>query len=228
MADTLGHVTAELVKVLLVDDDALVRTGLRLMFGGAEDIAIVGEVGDGRDVLDAVSRLAPDVVIMDIRMPHVDGIEATRALSRLDGESPRVLVLTTFDADATVVEALRAGADGFLLKHSKPEQIVAAVRSAAAGEPVLSAEVTRTLITRVAGDVPQRDRRSLARQRLETLSDKERDVAREVVKGLSNAEIGSVLYMSAGTVKSYVSSALSKLGLTNRIQLALLAHDAEP
>ncbi|MGH8879177.1 MAG: response regulator [Stackebrandtia sp.] len=219
--------TAEAVKVLLVDDDALVRTGLRLMFGGAEDIAIVGEVSDGRDVLDAVSRLGPDVVLMDIRMPHVDGIEATRALSSRDREAPRVIVLTTFDADETVVEALRAGADGFLLKHSKPEQIVAAVRSAAAGEPVLSAEVTRTLISRVAGDGPARDRHTIARERLGILSDKERDVAREVAKGLSNADIGDDLFMSAGTVKSYVSSALSKLDLSNRIQLALLAHDAE-
>ncbi|ADD44704.1 two component transcriptional regulator, LuxR family [Stackebrandtia nassauensis DSM 44728] len=215
------------VKVLLVDDDALVRTGLRLMFGGASGIEIVGEIGDGRDVLDTVARLRPDVVLMDIRMPHVDGIAATRALSARDTETPRVIVLTTFDADGTVVEALRAGAAGFLLKHSKPEQIVAAVHAAAAGEPVLSAEVTRTLIARVAGDGADRNRRGRARERLAVLSDKERDVARAVAKGLSNSEIGQSLYLSSGTVKAYVSSALSKLDLTNRIQLALLAHDAE-
>lgn len=215
------------VKILLVDDDALVRTGLRLMFGGCDDIEVVGEVEDGREVLDAVSRLSPDVVLMDIRMPYVDGIAATRSLSARDAEQPRVLVLTTFDADATVVDALRAGAAGFLLKHSRPEQIIDAVRAAAAGEPVLSADVTRTLITRVAGDGADRNRRALARERLSALSDKERDVAREVARGLSNSEIGRGLYLSSGTVKAYVSSALSKLELSNRIQLALLAHDAE-
>jgi DNA-binding NarL/FixJ family response regulator len=218
-----------MIRVLLVDDDALVRTGLRLMFGGAPDIEVVGEAADGSDVADAVSRLRPDVVLMDVRMPVLDGIAATRAITARETHRPEVIVLTTFDADATVLSALRAGAAGFLVKHTPPERIVDAVRRAAAGEPVLSPTVARTLIDHVAGtdDRAAQTRREHARERLAELSERERDVAAAVAQGLSNSEIGARLFMSVGTVKAHISSALAKLGIDNRIQLALLAHDAE-
>ncbi|MFY1687381.1 response regulator [Plantactinospora sp. WMMB782] len=222
------------IRVLLVDDDALVRTGLRLMLGGAPDIEVVGEAADGADVADAVTRLRPDVVLMDVRMPLLDGIAATRAITARSGQRPEVIVLTTFDADATILDALRNGAAGFLVKHTPPEQIVDAVRRAAAGEPVLSPTVARTLIDHVAGVAPdrrpgQRDpdqRRQRARDRFGLLSERERAVAVAVAEGLSNGEIADRLFLSVGTVKAYVSSALAKLDLDNRIQLALLAHDA--
>lgn len=212
------------IRVLLVDDDPLVRTGLRLLLGGAGDIEVAGEVGDGTEVLDAVGRLAPDVVLMDIRMPLQDGIDATRALTRRGGGAPAVIVLTTFDTDANVLESIRAGAAGFLLKHTPPERIVDAVRRAAAGEPVLSPNVLQQLLAHVAGAAPVAQRR--AGDRLALLSEREREVAVAVARGWSNGEIAERLYLSVGTVKAHVSSALTKLDLTNRIQLALLAHDA--
>ncbi|MET7751967.1 response regulator transcription factor [Micromonospora sp. NPDC005367] len=216
------------IRVLLVDDDALVRTGLRLMLGGAPDIHVVGEAADGVDVVDAVTRLRPDVVLMDVRMPVLDGIAATRAIADRTGHRPEVIVLTTFDADATILDALRNGAAGFLVKHTPPEQIVDAVRRAAAGEPVLSPTVARTLIQHVAGDGRHRPdaRRQQSRERFGRLSEREREVAAAVAEGLTNGEIADRLFMSVGTVKAHVSSALTKLGLANRIQLALLAHDA--
>ncbi len=217
-----------MIRVLLVDDDALVRTGLRLMLGGEPDIEVVGEAGDGADVVDAVSRLRPDVILMDLRMPVLDGIAATRAVTGRSAQRPEVIVLTTFDADATVLEALRAGAAGFLTKHTAPERIVDAVRRAAAGEPALSPTVARTLIAHAAaGDQAALTRRHKARERLAELSEREREVAAAVAEGLSNSEIAERLYMSVGTVKAHVSSALAKLSIDNRIQLALLAHDAE-
>jgi len=211
------------ISVLLVDDDPLVRTGLRMMLGGASDITIVGEVDDGDAVEAAVRRHNPTVVLMDIRMARVDGITATRILNRSQAP-PQVIVLTTFDADTKVIDALRAGAVGYLVKHTEPEQIVAAVRRAAAGEPVLSPEVARTLISHVTktGDT----RQARARERFAELSPREREVAIAVAEGLSNTEIAERLYMSVGTVKAHVSSALTKLDLTGRIQLALVTHDA--
>lgn len=218
------------VRVLLVDDDPLVRTGLRIMLCGDGDIEVVGEAGDGAEVPAAVAEYRPDVVLMDVRMPGTDGIAATEAL-RGDGDGPQVLVLTTFDADATVVRALRAGAAGYLLKHTAPERIVEAVRRAAAGEPVLSPGVARALMDRVAGTDPVErteapSRRERARERLALLTEREREVAEAVTAGLSNAEIAERLYMSMGTVKAHVSSALTKLDLSGRVQLALLTHDA--
>lgn len=212
------------IRVLLVDDDPLVCAGLRLMLRGAPDLEVVGEAADGADVPDAVARLAPDVVLMDVRMPYVDGIAATRTLATARGSGPQVIVLTTFAGDTTVVEALRAGAAGFLVKHASPERIVDAVRRAAAGEPVLSPEVARTLIAQVTGGAGSRAQ--AARERLAVLSEREREVAGAVAEGLSNAEIAGRLYMSVGAVKAHVSSALTKLGLPNRIQLAILTHDA--
>jgi DNA-binding NarL/FixJ family response regulator len=210
-------------RVLLVDDDPLVRSGLTMMLRGAEGIEVVGEVADGADVADAVRRAAPDVVLMDIRMPVMDGIAATRALARR-GTAPQVIVLTTFGADDTVLAAIRAGAAGYLLKHTEPEQIVDAVRRAGRGEPVLSPSVARTLINHAASGADSRA--DQARARLAVLSERERQIAAAVAEGLSNTEIGARLHVSAGTVKAQVSSALSKLGLDSRIQLALLAHDA--
>ncbi|NDL57951.1 response regulator [Phytoactinopolyspora mesophila] len=218
------------VSVLLVDDDPLVRAGLRLMLGGSGDIEIVGEVGDGTEVADAVSRHRPDVILMDIRMPYLDGISATRMLtSRRPAadhhRQPVVIVLTTFDADTNVIAALRAGAAGFLLKNTPPDQIVEAVRRAATGEPVLSPTAVRSLIDHVATTGAD-ERSRQARDRFALLAVREREVAVAVAEGLSNAEIAERLYMSVGTVKAHVSSILTKLGLTNRIQLAILAHDA--
>jgi DNA-binding NarL/FixJ family response regulator len=234
VSDPTGAGGTGTTRVLLADDDPLVRTGLRLLLGGAGDIEVVGEVGDGAQVAAAVARLRPDVVLMDIRMPVLDGIAATRALTGraggagrggVAGRVPAVIVLTTFDADGNVLESIRAGAAGFLLKHTPPEQIVAAVRRAGVGEPVLSPTVARRLMDHVAGVDAGSGSRAAA-DRLARLSERERQVAVAVAEGWSNAEIADRLFMSVGTVKAHVSSALSKLDLTNRIQLALLAHDA--
>jgi DNA-binding NarL/FixJ family response regulator len=212
------------VGVLIVDDDPLVRAGLTMMLGGTPDIRVVAEAGDGTEVLPVVDRHAPDVVLMDIRMPGMDGLTATEAL-RVRARAPEVIVLTTFDADHHVLRALRAGAAGFLLKDTPPEEIVAAVRLVAQGRPVLSPEVMRRLITRVADSDHDR-RRDRARDRLALLNVRERDVAVGVGQGRSNAEIGAVLHLAVPTVKTHVSNILTKLDLNNRVQIALLAHDA--
>jgi DNA-binding NarL/FixJ family response regulator len=211
------------VGVLVVDDDPLVRGGLVMMLGGAPDIRVVAEAGDGTQVLPMVDRYAPDVVLMDIRMPVMDGLAATEAL-RARRHAPEVIILTTFDADEHVLRALRAGAAGFVLKDTPPAEIVDAVRRVAQGLPVLSPAVTRRLIDRVAG--ADHDRRTRARERLALLNTREREVAVAVGQGRSNAEIGSVLFLSVPTVKTHVSSILTKLDLNNRVQIALLAHDA--
>jgi DNA-binding NarL/FixJ family response regulator len=217
-----------MIRVLLADDDPLVRAGLRLMLRGAADVEVVGEVADGGEVAEAVRERTPDVVLMDIRRPYTDGITATRRLTAAGAATPQVIVLTTFDSDTTVLEAMRAGAAGYLLKHTEPEEIVEAVRKAARGEPVLSPSVARTLMDHAAAAGRQPDGRAeAARKTLALLSEREREVAAAVAEGLSNTEIGERLYMSVGTVKAHISSALGKLGLDNRIQLALLAHDAK-
>jgi DNA-binding NarL/FixJ family response regulator len=214
----------ETVGVLVVDDDPLVRAGLVMMLGGAPDIRVVGEAGDGTQVLPLVDRHAPNVVLMDIRMPNMDGLAATEAV-RSRRDAPEVIILTTFDADEHVLRALRAGAAGFVLKDTPPAEIVDAVRRVAKGLPVLSPVVTRRLIDRVAGS--GHDRRTRATERLALLNDREREVAVAVGQGRSNAEIGSVLYLSVPTVKTHVSSILTKLDLNNRVQIALLAHNPE-
>ncbi|MFJ3987296.1 response regulator [Streptomyces sp. NPDC090032] len=215
----------EPIRVLLVDDDPLVRAGLSFMLGGAPDIEIVGQAGDGSEVPALVTEARPDVVLMDIRMPDVDGLAATEAL-RARPDAPEVIVLTTFHADEQVLRALRAGAAGFVLKDTVPAEIVEAVRRVAAGAPVLSPTVTRQLITRATGPDPQHDRRARARERLAELADREREVAVAVGRGAANAEIAAELYMSVATVKAHVSRILAKLGLNNRVQIALLTHDA--
>ncbi|GAA4190991.1 response regulator [Microbispora amethystogenes] len=211
------------IRVLVVDDDPLVRAGLTLMLRGADELVVVGGVADGADVAAAVDAHAPDVVLMDIRMPGLNGIDATRLLRRRP-DPPQVVILTTFDADEHVFGALRAGAGGFLLKDTPPEGIVDAVLRVAAGEPILSPDVTRRLIAHLAPETEDR-RRDDARRLLSRLSDREREVAAAVGRGRSNADIAAELHMSVGTVKSYVSRILAKTGLDNRVQLALIAHD---
>ncbi|WJK42702.1 response regulator transcription factor [Solwaraspora sp. WMMA2056] len=260
-AGRTGPTGPAVIRVLIVDDDPLVRAGLSMILGGAAELRVVGEAGDGAEVPAAVAACRPDVVLMDIRMPQVDGLAATEAL-RARPDAPQVVVLTTFDADEYVLRALRAGASGFLLKDTPPAEIVAAVRRVHAGEPMLSPAVIRRLITHVAGlpadpatavgpsgvpatavgphavpatavgrrPGPQREqagRRDRARRLLDQLSPRERDVAVAVGQGRSNAEIAAELFMSVATVKAYVSRLLARLELNNRVQVALLVHDAD-
>ncbi|WP_405990670.1 response regulator [Streptomyces sp. NBC_00986] len=218
-----------MIRVLLVDDDPLVRSGLRLMLSGADDIEVVAEAADGGEVPALVDEHAPDLVLMDIRMPGVDGLRATELLRSRPG-APAVVMLTTFKDDEQVLGALRAGAAGFLLKHTPPAEIVAAVRRVKAGEPVLSPAVTEQLIARVTqggdGTVPRRPETAEARIRLDRLGDREREVAVAVGRGRTNAEIAAELYMSVATVKAHVSHILTKLEHTNRVQIALTVHYA--
>jgi len=210
------------IRVLLVDDDALVRAGLSMMLNGAASLVIVGEAGDGDQVPAAVAKHKPDVVLMDLRMPRVDGITATRRL-RSAPQPPEVIVLTTFDADENVLGALRAGASGFLLKDAPPAEIADAIRRVAAGDPILSPAVTRRLMRRA---VVQETTRERAGQQLAALSPRELEVVRAIAEGQTNAEIASSLLMSVPTVKAHVTHILTKAGLANRTQIALLGHDA--
>ncbi|WP_204300601.1 response regulator transcription factor [Actinoplanes campanulatus] len=213
------------IRLVIADDDALVRAGLRILVGGSPDIEVVAEAGDGAEAVTASEAHWPDVILMDIRMPRVDGLVATRRI-RGRPNAPQVIVLTTFDADEYVLEALRGGAAGFLLKGTPPREILAAVRSVAAGSASLSPTVIRRLIDHVA-DPEAGTRRARARTRLAALTDREREVAVLVGHGRSNAEIATGLRMSVPTVKGHVSRLLSKLTLNNRVQIALLVHDAE-
>ena len=213
-----------MIRVLIVDDDALVRAGLSMMLAGSDDIRVVAEASDGAQVASAVDAFAPDVVLMDIRMPGMDGLAATEELRRRES-APQIIVLTTFDADDHVLRALRAGAAGFLLKDTPPPEILRAIRLVAAGEAMLSPAVTRRLIEHVADD-GLGARRSRASELLDRLTDREREVAVAIGQGKSNAEIAGELYMSVATVKAHVSRLLQKLELDNRVQIALLAHDA--
>ncbi|MFF5335355.1 response regulator [Streptomyces sp. NPDC013181] len=215
------------VRLLIIDDDPLVRAGLALMLGGADDIDIVGEGADGSEAAALVERLRPDVVLMDIRMPVMDGLSATELL-RARPDAPEIVLLTTFHADEQVLRAIRAGAAGFVLKDTPPARIVESVRRVAAGDPVLSPAVTRQLMARAAGDGPgeRTDRAARARERVALLADREREVAVAVGRGRSNAEIAAALYLSVATVKAQVSRILAKFGFNNRVQIALLVHDA--
>ena len=212
------------VKVLLVDDDPLVRAGLRLILSSDEAIDVVGEIGDGAGAVAAVRELRPDIVLMDLRMPQVDGIAATAALRRLP-HPPQVLVLTTFSADGQVVAALRAGASGFLVKDTPPADIINAIRLVAAGDAIVSPSVTRTLLSHFE-DTDASERHRLAAERLARVTSREREVAIAVGSGASNAEIARTLFMSEATVKAHVSRLLDKLEVSNRVQIAILVHDS--
>ncbi|PFG34870.1 response regulator [Sanguibacter antarcticus] len=215
----------EPIRVVLVDDDPLVRAGLRLILGGDKDVHIVGEAPDGAEGVLVVARTQPDVVLMDIRMPRLDGLAATEQVLAAH-PSTKVIVLTTFDTDDMVFSALRIGAQGFLLKDTAPEQIVAAVQTVAAGHPMLSPTVTAQLMASVVRDTTGA-RSQPALERLARLTEREREVAVAVGRGLSNAEIATSLYMSVATVKSHVGRLFAKLQVENRVQVAICVHDAE-
>lgn len=213
-----------MIRVLIADDEALVRSGLRLILEAAGDIVVVGEARDGAEAIAAAARLRPEVVLMDVRMPGTDGLAAAARL--LDGpDAPKVVMLTTFDLDEYVHEALRLGAVGFLLKDTPPRELAAAVRTVAGGQAMLSPAVTKRLISAFVDRAPSRA--ESARRRLASLTGREEDVVRALARGLSNAEVGRELHLTEATVKAHVSRVLAKLGLTNRVQAAILVHDAD-
>jgi DNA-binding NarL/FixJ family response regulator len=210
-----------MIRVLIADDQALVRGGFRSILEGQPDIEVVGETEDGAETIDAVLELAPDVVLMDIRMPELDGIEATRSLVAR-GSTSRVLVLTTFDVDEYVYEAMKAGASGFLLKTAPPRQLAEAVRTIAAGDALLAPSVTRRLVEQFVRRPPPG---AAVPPSLEQLTERELDVLRLLARALSNAEIANALFVSETTVKSHVNRILSKLDLRDRAQAIVLAYE---
>lgn len=218
-AGTLSPVT---VKLLIADDDALVRMGLRAVLGSEPDLEIVGEAANGREAVAKTAELDPDLVLMDIRMPDLDGLAATRELVAADAERPRVLILTTFELDEYVYDALRSGASGFLLKRASPEDLVEAVRVIASGESLLFPAKMRGLVERFAtGPVAPELERDVAR-----LTDRERDVLRLLARGRSNQEIADELYVGHETVKSHVGSILTKLAARDRTQAVIMAYES--
>ncbi|WP_240606788.1 response regulator transcription factor [Microbacterium sp. Gd 4-13] len=215
--------TERSIRLAIVDDDALVRAGLRMILGGDAAITIVGESADGREALDMIATAAPHVVLMDIRMPRLDGLQTTKALTAR-ADPARVIVLTTFDTDDLVLDALRHGAVGFLLKDTSPTELVDGVHRVANGESILSPSVTAQLIAAVSSGSD--DRRTHAVALLGRLTERERDVAVAVGRGLSNAEIAASLYMGVATVKTHIGRLFAKLEATNRVQIARIVHDA--
>jgi DNA-binding NarL/FixJ family response regulator len=218
-----GGGAGPVIRVLLVDDEQLVRSGLRMILESAGDIEVVGEAADGGDAVGQVRLHRPGVVLMDIRMPNVDGLRATRELTAMP-DPPRVIMLTTFELDEYVHAALANGAVGFLLKDTPPADLIQAVRTVAEGNAMLAPTVTRRLIAEFAAR--SSGQALAARRQLDALTGREREVVVAVAQGLSNAEIGNRLYMSEATVKAHVSRVLAKLGMSNRVQAAILAHDA--
>jgi DNA-binding NarL/FixJ family response regulator len=214
------------IRVLIVDDDALVRAGLTTMLRGAPGIDVVGEAADGSEVLAALDRHRTDVILMDLRMPKVDGLAALE-LVRSQPTSPAVLVLTTFDADDAVLRALRLGAAGFLVKDVPPADIVRAIELVAEGESMLSPTVTRRLIDRLANDRDAERRRTKAVARFRTLPPRDQQIALAIAQGKSNATIAAELHLSLSTIKSHVSSILTQLALDNRVQIALMVQDTQ-
>jgi DNA-binding NarL/FixJ family response regulator len=210
------------IRVLLADDQQLVRTGFRMILRAEPDIEVVGEAGDGAQAVDATRRLSPDVVVMDVRMPVMDGLEATRRIAALPSRGPRVLVLTTFDLDEYVYEALRAGAGGFLLKDGPAAQLVDAIRALHDGGALLAPTVTRRLIAEFARHRPPHDG---SPPELAALTTRELDVLRQVARGLSNTEIASELIVGDATIKTHVAHILAKLGLRDRTQAVVLAYE---
>jgi DNA-binding NarL/FixJ family response regulator len=205
-------------RVLVADDQSMVRAGFRMLLAGEDDIEVVAEASNGLEAIEKAARYTPTVILMDIRMPELDGLEATRQILAED-RGARILILTTFDLDEYVYEALRAGASGFVLKDDSPEQLIAAIRTVAAGDALLSPTVTRRVIQTFAG-MP----RPAPPKELDELSEREREVFRLMVRGLSNAEIGQELFISETTVKTHVTHILSKLGLRDRVQAVVLAY----
>jgi DNA-binding NarL/FixJ family response regulator len=211
------------VRVVIADDQAVVRSGLRRILETAQDLEVVGEATDGVAAVDAAARMTPDLVLMDIRMPRLDGLAATRRIMDEHEDPPRVLILTTFGLDEYVYEALRAGASGFLLKDAAPEEIVAGVRAIARGDALLDPAVTPMVISRFATvPTPRQDLRS----KLEELTAREREVMLLLARGLSNAEIAAELVVSEGTVKTHVAHVLMKLGLRDRIQAVIFGYES--
>jgi DNA-binding NarL/FixJ family response regulator len=211
------------IKVLLVDDQPLLRTGFRMVLGAEDDLDIVGEAGDGVDAVDLARRLLPDVVLMDIRMPRMDGVAATRTI--VEARLPvRVLILTTFDLDEYVVGALRAGASGFLAKDVPAEDLVTAIRTVAAGEAVVAPRILKRLLDTFAESLP--DLSAAPPRALSTLTEREREVLVQVARGLSNAEIARALVVSETTIKTHVGHVLTKLGLRDRVQAVVLAYES--
>jgi len=215
----------DVIRVALVDDEALVRAGLRLILGGDRTIEVVGEASDGIDAAALIARTRPDVVLMDIRMPRLDGLEATR-LALASDPSLKIIVLTTFDTDETVLTALRLGASGFLLKDTPPPDLVEAVRLVASGRSMLSPSVTEQLISAVARQ-PHAAHRASARERLATLTGREHEVALELARGSSNGAIAETLFLSVATVKTHLGRVFDKLGAENRVQVAMVVRDAD-
>ena len=209
------------IRVLIADDQALIRGGFRMILDAQDDIEVVGEAIDGGDALEQFRRLGPDVVVMDVRMPAMDGIEATRRLTA-DDDGARVLILTTFDLDEYVFEALRAGASGFLLKDRPPEELVAAVRVVAQGDALLAPSVTRRLIEEFAG----RPETATSPRGLDELTQREREVLVLIAQGLSNVEIAAHLFVAETTVKTHVGRVLQKLGLRDRAQAVVAAYES--
>ena len=211
-----------MIRVLIADDQELVRTGFRLILDLEDDMEVVGEAADGADCVRVAAREDPDVILMDVRMPRLDGIAATRELTAT-GSHARVLVLTTFDLDEYVYEALRAGAAGFLLKDAPREQLVAAIRQAAAGDALLAPAITRRLVERFVGTGPADEE---LRARVDALSAREREVLALVARGMSNAEIARELFIGDATVKTHIARMLAKLGARDRVQAVVIAYES--
>ncbi|MBA3390603.1 MAG: response regulator transcription factor [Rubrobacter sp.] len=209
------------VRVVIADDQELVRTGFRAILGSEPDIEVVGEAGDGREAVEYARQLRPDVVLMDIRMPRMDGLEATRRIVTGPDSKPRVLILTTFDLDEYVYEALRSGASGFMLKDNPADQLITAVHVIARGEALIAPSVTRRLISEFA----RRVSRTPKPDQLRSLTVRESEVLKLVARGLSNAEIAEELYVAETTVRTHVGRILTKLGLRDRVQAVVLAYE---
>jgi DNA-binding NarL/FixJ family response regulator len=215
------------IRVVLVDDQVLMRTAFRVIFDETDDIAVVGEAGDGAEAVDVVGQLRPDVVLMDIRMPGMDGVEATRRIRALPAgpgatHAPQVLILTTFDLDEYVYAALRAGASGFLLKDALADDLLGAVRAVASGEAVIAPSVTRRLIAHFVGDVPATSGPS---RRLAALTAREREVLSLIARGRSNTEIGQDLHLAPGTIRTHINRIFAKLDLRDRVQAVILGYE---
>ncbi|OZD77498.1 DNA-binding response regulator [Rhodococcus sp. 05-339-2] len=208
------------ITVVVVDDQELMRMGLNMVLEAQDDIEVVGEAADGASAVEAVARLAPAVVLMDVRMPGVDGVTATRTITE-SGSDAKVLVMTTFDLDEHVLGALRAGASGFLLKDTPPEDLVSAIRSVAAGDAVVSPKVTKRLLSRFVAQTPSTTDASV----LDALTGREREVLVHLATGLSNAEIATALHLSEATIKTHIGRILTKLGVRDRVQAVVLAYE---